>query len=217
MGNNTITPEQQAHLNMYLRNMQIIKYRLEAVHAILDHGLPHPFSLYNCLEFCVLQIRKILELIAYSSLASDANLYEQKLKDLEKMWKANLILKDIERIHSDFYPHPITIVQGEPIRWIDKADRYLSRKEFEKIYDKCGKYLHEASSFKSDADIENEYELVRQSLPSWVTLIEELLSTHYVWLYNEDAFLIILGSKDEQPTGKIYRKESKVLNGTHEI
>lgn len=213
MENTSISSEQWDHLQMYLRNMQIIKYRLKALHALLDRGLPDPFSLYNCIEFCVLQIRKILELIAFSSLASDADIYEKQLQNLKKKWNARLILNDIERIHPQFYPHPINIEQGEPIRWLEKEEGFLSREEFETIYDKCGKFLHEASSFKPDADIEYEYDQVRKMLPDWVTLIEELLLVHYVWLYNEDVFLITLGEQNEPPRGIILRKESKVKNG----
>ena len=198
------------HLNLYLRNMQIIKYRLNVIKAVKTNRLPDNFSFFNNVEFCVLQIRKILELIAYSSLVSDADIYEQRLGSIEKMWNANLILKDIERIHANYYPRPIEVDPNDntETKWIDKSKAYLSREEFEKVYNKCGKLLHEYSPFEQNSTIENEYNMVWNSIDEWVEHIEELLSTHIIWLYNERLFFIAFGDGDTEPKGRLMQKES---------
>ena len=78
---------------LYLSNMQKIKWRFN---AISDIGSKKRTTTYNHtnIEFCALQIRKILELIAFSSLISDADIYKEKLEKVERMWNAEIIFKD---------------------------------------------------------------------------------------------------------------------------
>lgn len=49
------------------------------------------------IELCVLQIRKILELIALSSLVSDEDLHREKMRNVRN------VIRDAECIHPDFY------------------------------------------------------------------------------------------------------------------
>ena len=63
---------------LYLRNMQIIKWRLKAIADIRSEKTKTTFKMTN-IEFCVLQVRKILELIALSSLISDHDIYNMQL------------------------------------------------------------------------------------------------------------------------------------------
>lgn len=197
-------------LNLYLRNMKIIKFRLNSIKACRTNGLPNNYSFFNNVEFCVLQIRKILELIAYSSLVSDAEIYRQQLGKIERMWNAKLILNDLERIHKDFYPQPFSLDPNddENERLIDKKEPYLSRDEFVKVYDKCGKMLHEFSPMETDTTIEYEFNLVWNSIDEWVEHIVQLLSLHVIWLYNEHLFYIKLGDSETEPTGRLLQKES---------
>lgn len=88
--------------------MSLIKLRMRALSDVIRHKRTTTYEITN-IEFCVLQVRKMLELIALSSLVSDADLYREKMDKVEKMWNARLIIRDIERIHPDFFPHPITI------------------------------------------------------------------------------------------------------------
>ena len=202
---------QEMHsLNLYIRNMKIIKFRLNSIRSCRANGLPRNYSFFNNVEFCVLQIRKILELIAYSSLVSDAEVYRQQLGKIEKMWNAKLILNDLERIHKEFYPQPFSLDPNDNVneRLIDKKEPFLSRDEFVKVYDKCGKILHEFSPLETDATIEDEFNAVWNSIDEWVDHIVQLLSLHIIWLYNEHLFYIKLGDNDTEPTGRLMQKES---------
>ncbi|MBQ3369757.1 MAG: hypothetical protein IJG48_01925 [Mogibacterium sp.] len=190
--------------------MKIIKFRISSIKACRSNGLPSNYSFFNNVEFCVLQIRKILELIAHSSLISDAEIYRQQLGKIEKMWNAKLILKDLERIHKDFYPQPVSLDPDDEVyeRLVDKTEPFLTRDEFVKVYDKCGKMLHEFSPLEANETIENEFSVVWDSIDEWVEHIVQLLSQHIICLYNEHLFYIKLGDSDTEPTGRLMQKES---------
>ena len=70
---NGVSLERRTELQkLYLKNMQEIKWRIEAIDEIRSGKRTARFLQTN-IEFCVLQIRKILELIVLSALVSDAD------------------------------------------------------------------------------------------------------------------------------------------------
>jgi len=204
MENNESVLNRQVELQkLYLRNMQIIKWRLNAIRDIQTGERKTTYKMTN-IEFGVLQIRKILELIAFSSLVSDADTYREKLSKIDSMWNAKLIFRDLERIHPDFYPKPILIDPEDKSIWHDVVDGYLTKDDFVSIYDKCGKYLHENSPFLSNKEIDRMYDEVWDQITDWGTKIINLLNTHIVSLYNRnDLYLIQMG---DPPSGNIFTK-----------
>ena len=211
--------ERQTQLQIrYLRNMQIIKRRIRAIKDIRTNKCRTTYSATN-IEFCALQIRKILELIALSSLISDLDIYREQLNDIEKKWNARLILQDIERIHPNFYPVPIDIAPDNKYRWLDKKTPYLTKEQFVSIYKKCGKILHEDSVFKNDKDMDSTYNQTDEQINNWVFLIMNLLNTHIVHLYNKkDLFYITMGGENDRPRGNIFSLiEEEPHNGQDEI
>ena len=211
--------ERQTQLQIrYLRNMQIIKWRIRAIKDIRTNKCHTTYSATN-VEFCALQIRKILELIALSSLISDLDVYREQLNDIEKKWNARLILQDIERIHPNFYPVPIEIDPDNKYRWLDKKTTYLTKEQFVSKKKKCGKILHEDSAFKDDKDMDSTYNQADEQINNWVLLIMNLLNTHTVHLYNKkDLFYITMGGENDRPRGNIFTLvEEEPHNGQAEI
>lgn len=197
--------ERQTQLQIrYLRNMQIIKWRIRAIKDIRTNKCHTTYSATN-IEFCALQFRKALELIALSSLISDLDVYREQFSDIEKKWNTRWILRDIERIHPNFYPVPIDIDPTNKGRWLDKTTPYLTKELFVSIYKKCGKILHEDSVFKEDENMDLTYRQVDEQINNWVFLIMNLLNTHIVHLYNKkDLFYITMGGEDDHPHGNIF-------------
>lgn len=154
-------PKRQEELHkLYLKNMSLIKLRMRALSDVMRLARTTTYEITN-IEFCVLQIRKVLELIVLSSLVSDEDLCREKMGKLEKMWNARYIIRDVERIHPDFYPHPIQINkhrdEAEPDEFVEIKEPYLTKDKLVEIYQKCGKYLHQASPFVDDNLISQTY------------------------------------------------------------
>ena len=190
---------------LYLRNMQKIKWRLNAISEIRSKKKTTTYEHTN-IEFCALQIRKILELIAFSSLISNVDIYNEKLNNIKKMWNAELILKDIERIHPDFYPKAIYVNPRNKEEWLERSEPCLTRDKFVKAYNKCGKYLHEASPFLTDEQISSDYSALWTDIGVWGQLIINLLYTHVVHLYDQKTlFYITMGEPNTSPRGNIFR------------
>lgn len=197
--------ERQTELQrLYLRNMQLIKWRLRAISDIREGKTKTTFRITNT-EFCVLQIRKILELIALSALVSDVDIYREKLSNIDRMWNAKLILQDIERIHPNFYPYPIYVDPENRFQWQPRKEPYLTKDKFIAAYSRFGKFLHEDSPFMSNKEIDSAYDQIWDDIYQWGQLIINLLQTHLVHLYNDkDIYFITMDGGDGKPHGNLF-------------
>jgi len=184
--------------------MQEIKWRFRAISDVRNKIMSTTYEQTN-IEFCLLQVRKTLELIALSSLVSDTDIYKEKLGNIERMWKADLIFKDIGRIHPNFYPVPINFDPNNKHNWIDYTSPFLTKELFIKAYSKCGKFLHATSPYLSEKERNDIYIALWDDIDLWYELIIGLLSNHNINLYNQKAlFHIQMGASDALPTGYIF-------------
>lgn len=213
MINNSTTKNlehQNELLNLYLKNMWIIKRRIRAVLSIYckteDRHTTTLFPQTN-IEFSLLQIRKILELIALSSLVSNIDLYKAQLKNVERMWNARLIFRDIEKLNSNFYPEAIVICPKDKNTWYKRKDDILSKEEFVKIYEKIGKAMHEDSPFLTLKDAQPYYKEMERNILIWIKKIQNLLWTHIIKLEDKETlfYVSIAGKLSDLPHGNIFK------------
>ena len=171
----------------------------------LEHDNSALFPEFGRIESIVLQIRKILELIAVGSLVANKELYSENYKKFETHSHAKYILNDIERINSEFYPKPAIQTRSDTpgVNWHlvtgeDIGLDYLTRIEFENIYDKCGGLLHAENPFGSKRD----YKYYLNNIPAWMKKIENLLKIHVIRLADdENHYLIHMKSGDNKAHG----------------
>src|SRR5689334_20024719 len=81
--------------------------------------------------------RKVLELIAFASLAANKSLYAQKHKNFDSHWKAVKMLEALEKINPDFYPKPVGNLvkkEGGGLHLPSKPGGYLTRDDFVELY-----------------------------------------------------------------------------------
>lgn len=94
-------------------------------------------------------------------MVADEDLYREKMGKLERMWNARYIVRDIERIHPEFYPRPIRINchrdEGEPDEFVDITEPFLTKDKLVEIYQQCGNYLHQASPFADEELVSPNY------------------------------------------------------------
>lgn len=104
-----------AEVPEYIDCMKQIKLRLKHI----DELIKFTSGEYNAfaLESTALQLRKVLELIAFSSIAPSKGLYERirfdyDKSDYRKDWNANSILLTMDKINPGFYPNPFKLSMG---------------------------------------------------------------------------------------------------------
>lgn len=82
-----------SNLEKYLELLTEIKGRTIVIENLQFNGKKRINDVH--VEFACLQIRKILELIAFGSLISNMELYSKEYDKFSKFWNAELMLKDM--------------------------------------------------------------------------------------------------------------------------
>lgn len=177
-----------------------IKRRTEVIDAFV-FGKADSLYVPTTIESAYLQLRKILELIAFSSLIANIDVYSKAYIKFSTHWNASLMLKDIERINPNFYPKPIIQKPSKNpdfvSEWSNRENDFLTKDDFLSLYEKCGKILHAENPYGSRVDIE----LYGKSLPAWRTKIVNLLNAHTIRLINDNnIYLFQMGPIGKNPS-----------------
>jgi hypothetical protein len=135
-------------------------------------------------ESAVLQARKALEAIAFAAIAPNKTEYEafraeaEKPADYRKDYNARAILQYIGKVNKDFYPTPLQA----PTRKVDgtwhferRSDGFLTKQQFESIYDRLGKFLHADNPWGKNKGIKN----LIADLPGVITGVQRLFEWHF--------------------------------------
>lgn len=177
-------------IQKYCDLMEEIKLRVAVVDFFLT-GKGHALYQPTTIESVCLQIRKVLELIAFGSLVANKESYSAAYEQFAKHWNARLMLRDLARVNPDFYPKPVVETPSSDPRAIhelkDREIDYMTKAEFERIYEKCGATMHADNPYGSRTD----YEYYRVNLPIWRTQIVNLLNNHQIRLFGEKGFYVI--------------------------
>ena len=184
--------------------MQEIKDRLALVDAVGNHTISTSVKTFD-IELVFLQIRKCLELIAFSSLIATKDTYSTAHANFASHWKAKLMLECVEKLNPDFYPIPV-----QPPKLLDNGvkhldlvpDGFLTRSEFVTLYEKSSEFLHSRNPFTTkDPVVKLGY-----STKEWVSRIKCLLKLHITHLV--DGSVWIIDVRNEGPV-QGYRAEPK--------
>jgi hypothetical protein len=185
---------QQSDIQKYCNLMDEVKRRTLVMNAFGNRMTTTPFGATN-IECVYLQLRKILELIALGSLVANKVAFSKVYSEFSKYWNAQYLLRDIERINPEFYPKPIIEKPGtKPGVKSDlelKVTGFLTKEDFLKLYEKCGKIMHAGNPYGTQVD----YSYYEKSIQDWLTKITGLLSSHLIKLVN-DPNLYLIHMKD---------------------
>ena len=184
--------------NKYLRCMEEIKKRTEVVDGFLRRELTAKY-LQTTVESICLQIRKILELIALASLVANKSEYEKLRKDFQKDWHAKRILETLDKANPNFYPRPAKQIINSKTGKVDEemllTSGYLTREEFEELYDECCDILHAENPFSGG---QQQTQSFLDKTPEWMEKIRLLLNNHHVTLIDEQVELwVIMKAKSD--------------------
>ncbi len=181
-------PQTRPMLLEYKRGMEEIRVRLEYV-AGLDHEIAAMGGVTSVrarlrLETGFLHLRKVLELIAFSSLVAHKEAYAAAYKNYQKHYKAKDMLKAVETLNPGFYPIPFDLDAGTK-HFTPVSDGWLTRDEFIELYDCASDLIHAGNPYAQ------KQVYLRYRLDQWIARIRRLLDWHGVILLTETERLMV--------------------------
>ena len=173
-------------IGQYCDLMEEVKARVESVGKLME--LPG-ITNRTRVESVSLQLRMLLELIVFSSLVSNKDVWQRSQKELQSSQNINNRLKELKRLHPEFYPKPIDLQQsaavGEPV---SLTRGFLSEDDLIKVYGRLGNILHADNPLGKETD----YRYFLDTVPHWITQVKNLLECHKVYLYHHpDRFYLV--------------------------
>ena len=116
----------------YCDLMEEVKSRVESVNQLM--ALPG-ITIQTRVESICLQLRMLLELIVFSSLVSNKDVWQRSQKELQSSQDISKKVRELKRIHPKFYPSPVdldgSVAGGEPADW---TDGFLNEDKLIEVY-----------------------------------------------------------------------------------
>ena len=132
-------------------------------------------------ESICLQARMLLEIVVFSSLVSNKDVWQNSQKDLQSSRDISRKVKELQRLHPNFYPQPLDpqerTAEGEPRT---RRAGFLSEGKLIEVYGRLGNVLHAANPMGRSTD----YSSFAQAVPRWLAAVARLLEFHKVSLYH---------------------------------
>jgi hypothetical protein len=159
-------------------------------------------------ELACLNLRKVLELLAFASLTANREKYAEAHAKFAQHWKAKLLLTNLAKLHPDFFPKPIAF--GEPHsdgtkNLVDVKEPCLTRDDFEFLYDQASQVLHTQNPHGDAVRVVD----FRLSLSEWVQRIKTLLSVHYMRLVDSESLWVVMMRHPEDGRVHVYQAEPR--------
>lgn len=177
-----------------------IKRRSSVVNAFVKKET-HAVFVPTTVESSCLQIRKMLELIAFGSLIANLDEFSKQHTKYSKYWNAERMLNDMKRVNPGFYPNPIIQRESDDAKihrkWDNRSDDYLTKDRFLKVHEKCGAIMHSENPYGSKID----YDYYQASVPIWMAWIVNLLNAHTISLVGDkNLYLFQMGTDENNPS-----------------
>ena len=173
----------------YLNCMTEVRYRISVVQS-LDSGridMGNPVIQRECV---FLQLRKILELIAFSSLCAHKEDYAAAYENFKLHNQPKNMLRDLAKVNPEFYPTPYKPVDVRPDgrNILRNEDGFLTQDEFIILYKACNEILHVRNPFVDPSiPIDIVYPVAQ-----WVSRIQRLVAFHGVKLVGDTTRMIVV-------------------------
>lgn len=177
----------EIEIQKYEQCLNEIKQRIEVIKTHLT-GKNSTRYLITEVEFLAIQFRKVVELIAFSSIVVNKDDYAKLRttinKDFKNDWNAKRIFETLQKINPHFYPEPSKQVvkfdkNGKQFVELQKVTTgYLTKDEAIEVYNECSEVLHAWNPYSSERDIKGLFE----KYSDWASKLVILLSHHTIIL-----------------------------------
>lgn len=180
-------------LSIYVNCMEEAKHRLVAaeLYCVGQSSQPKFDTESSCL-----QLRKVLELIAFASIAPHKSKYTlwraealSSHGDFRKDFNGRKILTSLLAINPYSFPRPFSppIKTGNGWHFPEFRGECLTRKRYERLYDKCGALLHADNPWGN----KKFYQDFRSKIPQHIALIRSLLKHHNIIVQHDGGSTVI--------------------------
>ena len=214
---------------LYRDHMVEVKRRFRAIDRILGAKKPRTLSAEFDDEFMWLQLRKIIELVAYSSVSADEQRYaalrqeQDQNADYRVDSKPAKVLKHLSQISPHFLPKSLgaMVTQADGTKHFEQGPEVAVLDRFLAIHDTAGQHLHAINPFNAE-DVKDQrarFIKARQSIKTETTYLKGVLWDHVKvglqfqpgmsprQLENaEQAWIVKFGTPDTDPVHMILAK-----------
>ena len=155
-------------------------------------------------ELGYIQLRMLCELVALGCLIAHGDIEETGSKKLQKEYAADQIITRLERLHPDFYPHPIACTFSPGSIHLDRIESgFLTKVELLNLYHECGEHLHRGSLSRMFSSTNPKQPPQVQKVLDWGQKFLILLSQHHIASFsNRTHFLCFISH--HQANGNAY-------------
>ena len=170
----------------YCGLMEEVKSRVESINQLMTMS---GITIQTRVESICLQLRMLLELIVFSSLVSNKDLWQRSQKELQSSQDISKKVPELKRLHPEFYPIPVALSRSKPGEEpVHRTAGFLSEDKLIEVYGRLGNILHAENPLGKETD----YRFFIESVPGWVSEVMNLMECHKVYLYHrpEEFYLI---------------------------
>lgn len=153
-------------------------------------------------ESLILQLRKVLELLAFATLSAHERQAVAVDPELARMWKAKKILDLVGKVNPAFFPAAMLreVVEAGHMRLLPSFGRPLfGKQDFVQLYDACGEFLHAMNPFAPRLPV-----VVPWPVGETIARIRNLLRLHVVNLSDTQKMLVEVPDSIAEPV-HVYR------------
>ena len=191
----TMKQAESLDIAQYCDLMEEVKSKVESINQLMQMS---GIAIRTRVESICLQLRMLLELIVFSSLVSNKDVWRRSQKDLQSAQDISKKLKELKRLHPNFYPRPADLEASPPGEApVDRTEGFLSEDKLIEVYGRLGNILHAENPLGKETD----YRFFIDAVPGWLAEVMNLLECHKVYLYHrpEEFYLIkMFGDVDGQ-------------------
>ena len=173
-------------IEQYCDLMEEVKDKVESIDQLMD--MPGITNRTRVESVC-LQLRMVLELVVFSSLVSNKDVWKRSQKELQSSRDISKKLKELRRLHPKFYPKPVDLDgSSSGVEPAERTEGFLDEGGLVRVYGRLGGILHAENPLGRAVD----YRYYMDSVPEWISLILGLLDCHKVYLYHrpEEFYLV---------------------------
>ena len=162
----------------YCSLMEEVKSRVESINRLM--AMPG-ITIQTRVESVCLQLRMLLELIVFSSMVSNKDVWRKSRKELQGSQDISKKVRELNRLHPKFYPKPVDLEASAPGEEpVDRTEGFLNEGRLIEVYGRLGNILHAENPLGKETD----FRFFIDAVPGWLSEVINLLECHKVYLYH---------------------------------